>query len=73
MIIPISSSNPTFTSSMKSELNTRYSSSINVQDDITPSQTAVNFDKNFLLPKKTSRTLKGGIYFTPAVTSDTTY
>ncbi|MFM7856536.1 MAG: hypothetical protein ACKO96_32595, partial [Flammeovirgaceae bacterium] len=54
-------------------MNTRYPSSISVLDDTTPAQTAVNFDKNFLLPKKVSRTFKGGIYFTSAVASDASY
>lgn len=54
-------------------MNTRYSSAISVLDDTTAAQTAINFDKDFLLPKKVSRTFKGGIYFTPAVTADATY
>ena len=63
VVMPISSNDPTFTATIKTELNTRYGASISVLDDLTASQTAANFDKDFLLPKKISRTLKGGIYF----------
>jgi hypothetical protein len=48
---------------MESGLNTKYGSKVNVVKD-TASTTAVAFDQNFLLPKKSSvKFLIGGIFF----------
>lgn len=72
VIMPINSDSSVFTTAMKNELNTRYSSQISVLDDLT-STTASDFDRNFLFPKKISRSFKGGISFTSALNTDSTF
>lgn len=73
VLIPISSSDTTFTTTMTSALSTKYGSSISVSSDTTHT-TDSTFDQNYLFPiKKQQKTLKGGIFFTkPASAADTT-
>lgn len=63
VVIPVGSDNAGLRTSIQTGLNTKYSTNVDVQVDLTNSAVGT-FDQNFLLPKKLTNTrLKGGLFF----------
>lgn len=72
VVVPISSSDPTYTATFAAHLNSLHGSSLNVSSDLTHS-TVPAFDFNYLFPiKQQQKTLKGGIFFKKPAIGDTT-
>lgn len=71
VIVPISSTDTTYTPTYASHLSGLHSE-ISVSTDTTYS-TAATFDQNYLFPiKQQQKTLKGGIFFKKPALADTT-
>jgi hypothetical protein len=72
VVIPIASTDPTYTS-FSTYLSGIHGSDISVSRDPTNSN-AGDFDQNYLFPlKKQQKTLKGGIFFKKSTLGDTAF
>lgn len=70
VVVPIGSDVTATTTTLSTNLNTKYGSLISVKADTTDT-TESNFDYNFLFPiKKSQASLKGGIFFTSATVAN---
>lgn len=69
LLLPLGSSNAALLTSTAAKITAKYGSQINLSIDNTAT-TAINFDYNFVYPKKKSKSiLKGGIFLDPPTTS----